>query len=73
VDGTISVGRDETEWRFTPRQPWKNAPYRVEVQKTLEDLAGNRIGRAFDVDTFAPITQEITGEVLVLPFRPGIP
>jgi hypothetical protein len=44
----------------------------VEVQKALEDLAGNRIGRAFDVDTFAPITKAIAGETVVLPFHPRI-
>jgi hypothetical protein len=35
------------------------------VQTTLEDLAGNHIGRAFDVDTFervAPLVKE-TAEV----------
>ncbi len=65
IDGTIAVQREETEWRFTPRQAWKAGGYRVVVQTTLEDLAGNHIGRAFDVDTFervAPLAKE-TAEV----------
>jgi hypothetical protein len=70
VAGSVAVARDETEWRFTPEQPWKNAGYRVIVQTTLEDLAGNHIGRAFDVDTFDPITRSLPRDTVSLPFRP---
>ncbi|SPF41386.1 conserved exported hypothetical protein [Candidatus Sulfopaludibacter sp. SbA4] len=69
VAGTIAVEREETEWRFTPREPWKDGDYRVTVQTTLEDLAGNHIGRAFDVDTFDPITKSLPRETVSLPFR----
>jgi hypothetical protein len=56
IEGNIALEREETEWRFTPRQAWKAGRYRVVVQTTLEDLAGNHIGRAFDVDTFERVT-----------------
>jgi len=62
VTGSIDVQRNETLWRFTPRQAWKAGDYRVIVQTTLEDLAGNHIGRAFDVDTFDPITKSLPRE-----------
>jgi len=48
VPGTIALARDETEWIFTPANPWKGGGYRLAIDTALEDLAGNRIGRAFD-------------------------
>jgi hypothetical protein len=33
----------------------------------LEDLAGNHILRAFDVDVFDPITPRVTAETVTLP------
>jgi hypothetical protein len=48
VRGTVDLGRDEMEWIFTPAEPWKIGAYKISVDTTLEDLAGNRIGRAFD-------------------------
>lgn len=48
VRGTAAIGREESEWIFTPAEPWKRGSYRIAVDTTLEDLCGNRIGRAFD-------------------------
>ena len=70
VEGGISVGKDETEWRFLPREPWKKAKYQIVVQVALEDLAGNRVGRPFDVDTFNTITRDIPAESVTLEFHP---
>jgi hypothetical protein len=50
VAGTITVSRDETEWRFVPANPWRPGEYQLLVDPILEDLAGNRIDRPFDVD-----------------------
>ena len=68
--GTVDVEHDETGWRFTPEQPWDAHEYRLVISTALEDLAGNRVGRAFDVDTFEPITRSLAGETVSLPFRP---
>jgi hypothetical protein len=51
VTGKVTLARQETEWRFTPAAPWKPGAYRLQIDSSLEDLAGNRVGRAFDVDT----------------------
>jgi hypothetical protein len=51
IAGETNVDRDETRWLFTPGQPWIAGDYRLLIDPFLEDLAGNRIGRAFDVDT----------------------
>jgi hypothetical protein len=50
VDGDIDVQRAETRWVFTPRDPWQTGEYRLLAASTLEDVAGNRIGRPFEVD-----------------------
>jgi hypothetical protein len=65
--GTVAVDRGETEWRFTPERPWRAGKYRIVVRTTLEDLAGNHILRAFDVDVFDPITPRVTAETVTLP------
>jgi hypothetical protein len=71
VQGKVEVVRGETQWRFTPEVPWKQADYRLTVNTTLEDLAGNRVGRAFDVDKFQEVTRQIQTETISIPFRIG--
>lgn len=68
IDGTVSTARQESEWRFTPRQPWNVGEYRLIVDTAIEDLAGNRIGQAFDIDVFEHVTQRITKTTIPLPF-----
>jgi hypothetical protein len=71
VAGTIAVGNNEAEWRFTPARPWQPGDYQLTVDASLEDLAGNRIGRAFDVDLdrFDQVTQRVIPRTQSLPFR----
>ena len=69
VAGKVSVARDETEWRFTPDRPWRAGNYTIVIRTTLEDLAGNHINRAFDVDTFDPITRTVATDTVTLPLR----
>jgi hypothetical protein len=53
LDGTIHVERGETRWLFTPRDPWQPGTYRLVAASILEDVAGNRIGRPFEVSFIA--------------------
>jgi hypothetical protein len=39
---------------------------------TLEDLAGNAIGRPFDVDVFGPIQKKIETDTIVIPITIGL-
>jgi hypothetical protein len=71
VPGKVEVERDETEWRFTPAGPWKVGDYQLTIDTTLEDLAGNRVGRPFDVDTFREVTKQIETPTVSVPFRIG--
>lgn len=48
LGGSLRLGPDEQEWIFIPRAPWASADYRIEVDTTLEDIAGNRLTGLFD-------------------------
>jgi hypothetical protein len=69
VAGTVSAGHDEAEWRFTPQAPWQAGAYQLAVDTAIEDLAGNHIGQAFDIDTFEHVTEHITSTTIWLPFN----
>jgi hypothetical protein len=69
VPGTASVSQEETEWRFTPENPWPPGEFHLVVDKALEDLAGNTVGRPFEVDVFRPVQRELKSETVKLPFR----
>ena len=68
VAGTVSVAREEAEWRFLPRQPWTAGTYHLVIDTGLEDLAGNHIGQPFDLDVFDRVTEHITAKTVSLPF-----
>ncbi len=71
LPGSIQVGREETRWLFTPREPWKAGRYYLTVGATLEDLAGNTIERPFEVDVFERIDERISRVTRRLPFQIG--
>ena len=50
VTGKVTIEEDERVWIFRPDQPWVAGKHSLEILKALEDLAGNKIGRAFEVD-----------------------
>jgi hypothetical protein len=49
IDGDISLDVTDTRWQLAPREPWRAGGYSVVALETLEDPAGNRIGRPFEV------------------------
>ena len=44
----VIVDQAEKRWIFTPKQPWHAGTYQLLALDTLEDVAGNQIGRAFE-------------------------
>ena len=52
VDGIIAIDERERVWRFTPATPWRPGDYQLVVLAILEDPAGNRVGRAFEIEMF---------------------
>src|SRR5262245_11480625 len=60
VTGDVRIEGAETRWIFVPRAPWQPGTYRLLAASILEDVAGNRIGRPFEVENVAQ--GEVKGE-----------
>ena len=71
VPGDAAVSPGETGWSFTPSEPWQPGAYDLLALDILEDLAGNQIGRAFEVDNFDTVDKSPNPQTLTLPFRIG--
>ena len=69
VDGQATLEDQERRWKFTPTLPWNPGPHTVLVQTTIEDLAGNNIGKAFEVDIFEGIERRLTNSTARLAFE----
>ena len=69
IAGSIHIDRRETRWQFTPQRPWTAGDYLLEIDTTLEDLAGNRVNRLFEVDVFERVEAEVAQETVTLPFK----
>ncbi len=50
VPGIVAISKRDTSWFFTPDRPWQSGNYTLHVATILEDLAGNSVGRLFEVD-----------------------
>jgi len=50
VAGRVAIESDERSWLFMPEDSWSAGTYRIRVGTILEDLAGNSVGRPFEVD-----------------------
>ncbi len=68
VPGKIALDRHETEWRFVPDAPWQPGDYHLVVDTGIEDLAGNHIGAAFDIDIFEKVSKTIDRKSVNVPF-----
>jgi hypothetical protein len=68
IDGDVVVEAGESRWRFTPRAPWAAGAHQLVALAMLEDLAGNRIGRAFEVDNFDRADRTPEPERTTMPF-----
>ncbi len=75
IVGKIEVGAGETSWRFVPDQPWRAGEYALQVGQALEDLAGNSIGRPFEIAEFDKIGSTGPAADTTLPFliKPAVP
>jgi hypothetical protein len=71
VAGQAQVADAETRWTFTPQDPWPPGDYQLLALSILEDLAGNTIGRPFEVDQFKEVDRTAEPEKMTLPFRIG--
>lgn len=68
IAGTIATGDGEACWQFTPEEPWPAGKYDLTADTTLEDLAGNSIGRPFEVDEFDKVDERVETKSVSLSF-----
>jgi hypothetical protein len=69
VAGKASLEEDETQFRFTPDSQWRPGRYEIVVDGVIEDLAGNRLGKVFDVDTSDPTQARSATPSATIPFE----
>jgi hypothetical protein len=69
VDGEVVVDAGETRWAFVPRDPWPAGDHELLALDILEDLAGNEIGRAFEVDNFDTVDKSPNPQTITIPFH----
>jgi hypothetical protein len=69
VAGEVTVGKDERSWHFKAQETWIPGKHELVIDTTLEDLAGNRINRPFEVDEFREIDKNSLPEYVRLPFE----
>ena len=69
VEGKAGLEDQERRWSFVPTGPWQRGSYRIVVQTTIEDLAGNNIGKPFEVDVFENVQRRLTHSSVNLPFE----
>ena len=67
VAGQMTLADQEQVWIFEPAEPWTDAAHWLVVDTVLEDLGGNRIGSAFEVDSLDPLQRRIEAETVRIP------
>ena len=71
IDGRMQVGDKELTWTFAPQSAWRAGSHALVVASSLlEDLAGNRIGRPFEVDQFDRADRAPEPQKTSIPFVP---
>jgi hypothetical protein len=69
VEGKVELSDRETAWSFTPEGAWGKGKYHLVADTRLEDLAGNSLGRPFEVDVLRPVERKIKTETVKVPFE----
>jgi hypothetical protein len=69
VAGSARLEADETRFVFSAEGPWRSGAYALVADPVLEDIAGNRIGRPFDIDRKAPGGREAVARGVEIGFE----
>jgi hypothetical protein len=59
LEGTNKLQANETELHFIANTAWSKGNYRIRIRTLLEDLAGNNVGKPFEVDVFDKVEKRI--------------
>jgi hypothetical protein len=68
VAGAAAVGSGETSWSFAPEAPWRAGAHALVIDTVIEDLAGNNVGKRFEVDLFEKVEREPRRDFVRVPF-----
>jgi hypothetical protein len=72
IAGTVELEDEERTWKFVPAAAWARGKFNIIIPTAIEDLAGNNIGKAFDVDLRESTTESqpsAAAASVKLPFR----
>lgn len=69
VTGEPTLFNQERRWSFAPAKPWTAGPYRLVVATNIEDLAGNNIGKAFDVELASSAPRRVQRDSVSIDFE----
>jgi hypothetical protein len=69
LSGEPALAQNERGWTFVPSEPWTRGNFRLTVATTIEDLAGNNIGKTFDVDLAAGAQRRVAAESVSVVFK----
>lgn len=69
VKGEVALSDQERHWAFTPSNPWRRGTHQLVIPTTLEDLAGNNIGKPFEVDLFEGVQRRLATPTVKLSFE----
>lgn len=68
VPGDVKVLEGERDWTFAPEKAWEAGDYVVQVPTRIEDLAGNNVGKPFDMN-LEEGSRPVTDDFVRVPFR----
>jgi hypothetical protein len=71
IAGEIVLGREESHWSFTPDEAWTAGRYSLVVDAALEDLAGNKVSRPFEVGIRTDEQRKAAPTSVSVPIRIG--
>lgn len=69
VPGKVGLTDHERRWTFVPDAGWRPGKFQLVIDTTIEDLAGNNIGKSFEVDLFEKVDRHILHSTVKLPFE----
>jgi hypothetical protein len=67
--GKVTLEDGERRWVFHPVEAWRPGSYKLAVQTTIEDQAGNNIGKPFEVDVFDGVQRRLTNSTVTVAFE----
>ena len=69
IAGQPRMEDEERRWTLVPDAAWRPGTYKLLIRTTIEDLAGNNIGKAFDVDKLEVIRKQPGSSTVTLAFE----